>query len=73
MASEFTVSAVLVEQEDGSYRANCPDLDVAVSGRNPDDALGNLKDAVAAKIRTVGADKVRMNAVKCLKVRVTVD
>ncbi|MBI5493171.1 MAG: hypothetical protein HY893_09575 [Deltaproteobacteria bacterium] len=72
MANEISVSAILIEMEDGTYRANCPDLGIAVEAKNSDDAITDLKNAVIKQIREVGLDKIQLNPVKCMKIKVPV-
>lgn len=72
MTNEVSVSAVLVEMEDGSYRANCPDLGINAEGNNSDSAFVNLKDAVTRHIREKGAANIQLNPVKCLKFKVQI-
>lgn len=72
MAEEISVSAILIEQDDGSYKAVCPEVGINSGGPNADDALRNLKDAVIKHIREIGFDKVQLSSVKCLKFKVPV-
>lgn len=73
MGQEISVSAVLVEQEDGTYKANCPELNINANGESSEEAFTNLKDAVQRHIRETGADKLQLNPVKCMKFKVAVD
>lgn len=66
------MSVVIVEHEDGTYRSNCPDLSISAEGASADDAMQNLKDAIIRHIREVGADKIQLNPVKCMKIKVPV-
>lgn len=70
MADEISVSAVLVEQDGGGYRANCPELGLDAAGLDADDALDNLREAIARHIRAVGPDNLRLASVKCMKIKV---
>lgn len=72
MANEISVSAVVVELEDGSYRANCPDLGIDATGNNADEAFANLKAAVTRHIREKGSDHIELNSVKCMKLKVEI-
>lgn len=72
MASEISVNAVIIEKDDGSYRAICPDLGIESQGNNADNALRNLKDAVIKHISDTGTDKIHLSAVKCMKLKVPV-
>lgn len=70
MANEISISAVLVEMEDGSFKATCPDLGINAEGTNADEAFANLKDAVTRHIREKGAENIRLSPVKCMKFKV---
>ncbi len=72
MASEISVSAVLIEKEDGTYRANCPEFDINTEGESSEEAFDNLKAAVTRHVRGAGAG-LQMSQVKCLKFKVPVD
>ncbi len=72
MANEISVAAILIEMEDGTYKANCPDLGIAVEAKNADDAIVNLREAVIRHIREKGFDKIQLNPVKCMKIKVPV-
>ncbi|MBI2412833.1 MAG: hypothetical protein HYV24_06450 [Deltaproteobacteria bacterium] len=73
MANEVSVSAVLVEEEDGTYRASCPEAGIEVKGMDSEDTVRALKDAVTRRIREVGAANIQLKPVKCLKFKVPVD
>lgn len=70
MANEISISAVLVEMEDGSFKATCPDLGINAEGDNSDSAFANLKNAVVKHIREKGAENIRLKPVKCMKFKV---
>lgn len=70
MGNEISVNAVLVEMEDGSYKANCPDIGINAEGPNADEALQNLKGAVIQHIKDKGLDNVQLSAVKCMKIKI---
>lgn len=72
MADEISVSVVLVEKEDGSYKSNCPDLGISSEGMDADDALDNLKAAIRKKIAEVGAGNLQLSPVKCMKIKIPV-
>ena len=72
MGTEVSVSAVLIEREDGTYRANCPEFDINTEGESSEEAFENLKAAVKKHIRESGAG-LQMSQVKCLKFKVPVD
>lgn len=72
MANEISVSVILVEMEDGSYRATCPDLDMEEKGGGGDEAVDNLKSAIAKYIKEKGFENIQLNPVKCMKIKVPV-
>lgn len=72
MGAEVSVTAVLVEQEDGSYKASCPELAVNAEGESSEEAFENLKADVAKKVREAGA-AIELSPVKCLKFKVSVE
>lgn len=72
MGAEVSVTAVLIEQEDGTYKANCPELAVFAEGENSEEAFENLKADVAKKVREAGA-AIELSPVKCLKFKVSVE
>ncbi|MBW7957593.1 MAG: hypothetical protein H3C68_06835 [Deltaproteobacteria bacterium] len=71
MGTEISVSAVLIEREDGTYRANCPELDVESEGESSEEAFENLKAAVQIHVRKAGAEGLKQ--VKCFKFKVSLD
>ncbi len=74
MGMEISVNSVVIEQDDGSYRAFCPDLNVEAKGKNGDEAVRNLKEVVIARIREAGgAESVQLSSVKCMKIKVVVE
>lgn len=73
MAGEISISAIVIEMDDGSYSSICPDIGIEAKGVSADDALANLKDAVVGHIRKLGTGSVNLRAVKCMKIKVSVD
>ncbi len=74
MGMEISVNAVVIEQDDGSYRAFCPDLGMEAKGKNGDEAVRSLKEMVTNRIREAGgAANVQLSSVKCLKIKIPVE
>lgn len=71
MGKEISVSAVLIEREDGTYRANCPELDVESEGESSEEAFENLKASVQLHVKKAGAEGLKQ--VKCFKFKVTLE
>ncbi len=69
MGEEVSVSAILIEENDGTYTATCPEFDLTVKGDDPDDAVADLKGAVAKRINDSGGN-VQLKSVKCMKFKV---
>ncbi|MDP2689784.1 MAG: hypothetical protein Q8P48_06700 [Deltaproteobacteria bacterium] len=72
MGNEVSVSAILIEEDDGTYTASCPEFDMAIKGGDPDEAIAELKEAVTKRIREAGGG-VQMKSVKCMKFKVSVE
>lgn len=72
MGAEISVTAVLVEQNDGTYKANCPELGMNAEGESSEEAFENLKAEVQRKVRGQGG-VVDLAPVKCLKFKVAVE
>ena len=70
MKREVVVSAVMVEKEDGTYRAWCPELGVEAEGVKAEEALSSLKEAVRRHIESVGPEKIQLYDVKCMKFKI---
>ncbi len=73
MSEEISVSAIVTELPDGSYRADCPDLGLSATGKNQDSALGSLKEAISRHVEGKGRAEIQLNAVKCMKLKIPVD
>ena len=72
MREEISVSTILVELPDGSYRADCPDLGLSSMGSNFDTALSNLKEAILQYVEGKSRAEIQLYAVKCMKLKIPV-
>ncbi|MBI5559662.1 MAG: hypothetical protein HY883_00095 [Deltaproteobacteria bacterium] len=70
MADEVSVSAILIEAPGKGFRADCPELGLDVRGKDSEEAFENLKAAIKAHIKEKGAGNIRLNYVKCTKIKV---
>ena len=43
--SHITITAELIEEEEGGYTVYCPELDIYTQGDDVEDAISNLKEA----------------------------
>lgn len=66
---EVTLSMIIVELEDGSFRAECPELGFSVTGKSEAEASTNLK-AEAEKRAKEAKGSFTINKVKCMKFKV---
>lgn len=74
MGMEISVNAVVIEQDDGSYKAFCPDLGMEARGKNGDEAVRSLKESVVNRIREAGgAGNIQLSSVKCMKIKIPVE
>lgn len=49
------ISAELIpDRHNGGYTVYCPEFDIMTQGDDPDEAISNLKEAVAGYIKTIG-------------------
>ena len=67
---EVTLSMIIVELEDGSFRADCPEFDFSAVGKNEGEASANLKAEAARRAKEAKGALV-INKVKCMKFKVT--
>ena len=66
---EVTLSMIIVELEDGSFRADCPEFGFSAVGKSEAEASANLK-AEAAKRAKEAKGSFTINKVKCMKFKV---
>jgi len=50
MTKEITITAELIEEQEGGYTVYCPELDIYTQGDDVKDAIENLKEAATLHI-----------------------
>jgi len=60
----ITITAELIEEEEGGYTVYCPELDIYTQGEDLDDALSNLKEAAELHIEEVGLEALKVRKVE---------
>jgi len=60
----ITITAELIEEEEGGYTVYCPELDIYTQGEDVDDALRNLKEAAELHIEELGSEDLRLRKVE---------
>jgi predicted RNase H-like HicB family nuclease len=73
MKKEITITAELIEEEEGGYTVYCPELDIYTQGDDTEDALNNLKEAAELHIEEVGLDNLRLRGVEHKKVKMVIN
>jgi len=48
--NHMTITAELIEEEEGGYTVYCPELDIYTQGDDIEDAISNLKEAAELHI-----------------------
>lgn len=72
MENEFSVSVIVVEEEDGTFKSSCPDLGLDSSGPTSAEAMKNLSEEIKKHAREAGPGNVKLKPVRCQKVRIKV-
>ena len=68
-----TLNALIVEEDDGRWSAQCPDLGIIVTGSSSEEAAGKLRAACEARVKDAGQGKdggPRLKQVKCIRFKV---
>jgi len=73
MKKEITVTAELIEEEEGGYTVYCPELDIYTQGDDKEDAIKNLKEAVELHIEEVGLNNLHLKVVRHEKVKMVIN
>lgn len=73
MKKEITITAELIEEEEGGYTVYCPELDIYTQGDDTEDALRNLKEAAELHVEEVGLDNIHLRGVEHKKVKMVIN
>jgi predicted RNase H-like HicB family nuclease len=60
----ITITAELIEEEEGGYTVYCPELDIYTQGDDIEDAIKNLKEAAELHIEELGIENIRLKEIK---------
>ena len=60
----ITITAELIEEEEGGYTVYCPELDIYTQGDDIEDAISNLKEAAELHIEELGVENIRLKEIK---------
>ena len=67
---EVILSMIIVELEDGGFRAECPELGFSVTGKTEGEASANLKAEAERRAKEAKGSLI-INKVKCMKFKVS--
>lgn len=60
----ITITAELIEEEEGGYTVYCPELDIYTQGDDIEDAIKNLKEAAELHVEELGIENIRLKEIK---------
>ena len=61
--NHITVTAELIEEEEGGYTVYCPELDIYTQGDDVADAISNLKEAAELHIEELGFENISLRKI----------
>jgi len=61
--TKITITAELIEEQEGGYTVYCPELDIYTQGDDEKDALRNLKEAALLHIEEVGIENLALKRI----------
>lgn len=70
--NHITITAELIEEEEGSYTVYCPELDIYTQGDDVEDAISNLKEAAELHIEELGIENIRLRKINRRKLELVV-
>lgn len=68
----ITITAELIEEEEGGYTVYCPELDIYTQGDDIEDAIKNLKEAAELHIEELGIENIRLKEIKRREIELVV-
>ena len=68
----ITITAELIEEEEGGYTVYCPELDIYTQGDAVEDAISNLKEAAELHIEELGIENIRLRKINRRKLELVV-
>lgn len=70
--NHITITAELIEEEEGGYTVYCPELDIYTQGDDVEDAISNLKEAAELHIEELGIENIRLRKINRRKLELVV-
>ena len=68
----ITITAELIEEEEGGYTVYCPELDIYTQGDAVEDAINNLKEAAELHIEELGIENISLRKISRRKLELVV-
>ena len=68
----ITITAELIEEEEGGYTVYCPELDIYTQGDDIEDAIKNLKEAAELHIEELGIENIRLKEIQRREIELVV-
>jgi len=68
----ITITAELIEEEEGGYTVYCPELDIYTQGDDIEDAISNLKEAAELHIEELGIENIRLKEIQRREIELVV-
>ena len=68
----ITITAELIEEEEGGYTVYCPELDIYTQGDDVDDAIKNLKEAAELHIEELGIENIKLKEIQRRQIEMVV-
>jgi len=68
----ITITADLIEEEEGGYTVHCPELDIYTQGDTVEDAINNLKEAAELHIEELGIENISLRKINRRKLELVV-
>jgi len=59
----ITITAELIEEEEGGYTVYCPELDIYTQGDDVEDAIKNVKEAAELHIEELGIENIKLREI----------
>jgi predicted RNase H-like HicB family nuclease len=68
----ITITAELIEEEEGGYTVYCPELDIYTQGDDVEDAIQNLKEAAELHIEELGIGNIKLKEIQRRQIEVVI-
>ncbi|MBE0415117.1 MAG: type II toxin-antitoxin system HicB family antitoxin [Dehalococcoidia bacterium] len=68
----ITITAELIEEEEGGYTVYCPELDIYTQGDDVEDAIKNVKEAAELHIEELGIENIKLREILRRQIKMVV-